>query len=55
MISRLHPTPLWVWPVTCDEVILTCQDLEDGSKEEASALDQFEQLKHERNEGEEAE
>lgn len=39
----------------CDEVILTCQDLEDGGEEEASALDQFEQLEQERNEGEEAE
>ncbi|TNN71528.1 Heparan sulfate glucosamine 3-O-sulfotransferase 3A1 [Liparis tanakae] len=42
-------------PSACDEVILTCQDLEDGGEEEASALDQFEQLKHECNEGEEAE
>lgn len=42
-------------PSTCDEIILTRQDLEDGGKEEASALDQSEQLKHECNEGEEAE
>lgn len=33
----------------------TRQDLEDGGEEEASALDQFEELEHERDEGEEAE
>lgn len=33
----------------------TSQDLEDGGEEEASALDQFEQLIHKGNEGEEAE
>lgn len=37
------------------EVVLTCQNLEDGGEEEASALDQSEQLVHEGNEGEEAE
>lgn len=36
-------------------LILTGQDLEDGREEEASALDQPEQLVQEGNEGEEAE
>lgn len=36
-------------------VILTGQDLEDGGEEEASALDQPEQLVQEGDEGEEAE
>lgn len=38
-----------------DEVILTCQNLEDGGEVEASALEQFEELKQKRDEGEEAE
>lgn len=44
--------------IVCSEsgwVILTGQDLEDGREEEASALDQPEQLVQEGNEGEEAE
>lgn len=61
MISRLHPEnpPLrGVDPSSvsvCDEVILTRQDLEDGREEEASALDQPEELVEEGDEGEEAE
>ena len=43
------------WPGSDDEVTLTGQDLEDGSEEEASALDQSEQLIQEGDEGEEAE
>ncbi len=39
----------------CDEVILTRKDLEDGGEEEASALDQSEELIQKGNEGEEAE
>lgn len=42
-------------PSACDEVVLTRQDLEDGGEEEASALDQPEQLIQKGNEGEEAE
>lgn len=42
-------------PSACDEVILTSKDLEDGGEEEASALDQSEQLIQKGNEGEEAE
>ena len=47
-----------VWaphPSARDEVILTRQDLEDGREEEASALDQPEELVEEGDEGEEAE
>lgn len=56
MISLLHPKSVQaVTRQECDEVILTCQDLEDGGEEEASALDQLEELIQERNEGEEAE
>ena len=56
----LHPKNLraGVWtphPSACDEVILTRQDLEDGREEEASALDQPEELVEEGDEGEEAE
>lgn len=46
MIS-LHSTQICSGCVTrqeCDEVILTCQDLENGGEEEASALDQSEEL-----------
>ena len=42
-------------PQSNDEVTLTGQDLEDGGEEEASALDQSEQLIQEGDEGEEAE
>lgn len=42
-------------PSACNETILTCQDLEDGSEEEPSALNQLKQLIQKGNEGEDAE